>query len=78
VLALPVRITFNGGSLTLSAAGSFTGKDGELVKLDAALIIIGVRAKPIRLPLDVVEATIALRNNDAYKEFAKKSTQPKP
>lgn len=72
---MPVRITFNGGSLTLSDAGSFTGKNGELVKLDAALVIIGVRAKPIRLPLDVVEAIIALGNNDSYKEFAEKARQ---
>lgn len=62
----------------LSDAGSFTGNNGELVKLDAALVVIGVKAKPIRLPLDVVDAIIALGKNDEYKEFVKKSRQHKP
>ena len=57
----------------LSEAGSFTGNNGEIVKLDAALVVIGVKAKPIRLPLDVVEAIIALGENDQYKEFITKA-----
>lgn len=70
-----VRITFNGGSFMLSEAGSFTGNSGEIVKLGAALVVIGVKAKPIRLPLDVVEAIIALGENDQYREFIKKARQ---
>jgi hypothetical protein len=74
---MPVRIPFNGGSLLLSDAGEFKGKTGELVKLEAAVVVIGVKAKAIRLPLDVVDAIIALGKNDDYKEFSKKARQPK-
>lgn len=74
---MPVRITFNGGSLLLSEAGEFKGKTGELVKLDHAVVVIGVKSKPIRLPLDAVDAIISLGKNDDYKEFVKKAKQPK-
>jgi hypothetical protein len=72
------RIPFNGGSLMLSEAGSFTGKTGEIVKLEPAVVVIGVKSKAIRLPVDVVDAIIALGKNDDYKEFARKAKQPKP
>lgn len=73
-----VRVPFNGGSFILSESGEFTGSNGELVKLEAAVVIVGVKSKPIRIPLDVMDAAGALVNTDAYKEFAKKARQSKP
>ena len=75
---MSVRVPFSGGCFILSEAMEFTGNNGERVKLEAAVVIVGVKSKAIRIPIEVMDASGALVNTDEYKEFVKKVRQQKP
>jgi hypothetical protein len=61
-----------GGTIVLSEPGSFKGTSGDIVTLDAAVILNGVGKGPIRLPIEAVEALLALAKDERYVDFAKK------
>lgn len=74
---MSIRIPFNGGSIQLAEAWQGINKKGVPAKYDAAVIVFGASYQPLRLPLDVVEAIIALGKSDQYREFVKNAKQPK-
>ncbi len=69
------RVKFDGGAHELSEPYTFIGKTGDTVKMEAAVIVCGIRPKGVRVPVEAVEALFLLKDNKDYKEFAKKHLQ---